>query len=129
MGPQFRVATNDPFAMFDLVLEGIGIAILPLYLARQSEISRRLVPILPLWVSQPITHYALYFGSTRVVPKVRVFLDYVAEFLGTDRDPRIGDSPSEGLFARQRYANDSGDAALEILEARLGKRPSLSIPA
>jgi hypothetical protein len=100
VAPRFRVATTDPFGMFDLVLEGIGIAMLPLYLARQPEVSRRIVPILPVWLSQPITHYALYFGSTRVAPKVRVFLDYVAEFLGTERDPRIGDAPAEGLFAR-----------------------------
>ncbi len=100
VAPTFRVATYDPVVMCDLVLTGLGIAVLPLYMARQPGISQRLVPILPMWHPRPATISALYFGPAALAPKIKVFLDFVGEILGTERDPRVKEAPFEELFGR-----------------------------
>ena len=104
VAPTFRVATYDPVVMCDLVLTGLGIAVLPLYMARQPGISQRLVPILPMWHPRPAIISALYFGPAVLAPKIKVFLDFVGEILGTERDPRVKEAPLEGLFGKPEEA-------------------------
>ena len=98
VAPTFRVTTCDPVIMCDLVLNGLGIAILPLYMARQRDLSQRLVPIMPEWHPRPAIISALYFGPSALAPKIKVFLDFVGEILGTERDPRVKEAPFDGLF-------------------------------
>ena len=100
VAPTFRVTTFDPAVTCELVLKGLGIAILPLYMARQSAVCRRLVPVLPLWHPRPAIISALYFGPAALAPKIKVFLDLVGEILGTERDPRVKEAPFEGLFGK-----------------------------
>ena len=104
LSPVFRIATCDPVVMCDFVLKSLGIAILPLYMARQPEVCRRLVRILPQWHPSPAIISALYFGPAGSAPKIKVFLDFVGEVLGTERDPRIKQAPFEGLFGRPHEA-------------------------
>jgi LysR family transcriptional regulator, transcriptional activator for dmlA len=104
----FRVVTGDPVVHLELALEGVGIAILPLYMAKQPDTRDRLVPILPHWKPEPITLCALFFGSARVTPKVQVLLDFLGEYLGTDRDPRLHQLPAKGCFTDLRLAGTSG---------------------
>ncbi len=96
--PRFRVETSDPSMMCEMVLADLGIAILPLYMVRQPEFADRLVQVLPAWHPAPTVHSALYFGPASLAPKIKCFLDFVAEFFGTNRDPRVGRAPFEGLF-------------------------------
>ena len=100
LAPTFRVTTCDPEIMCDLVSKGLGIAILPLYMARQPALCPRLVPILPQWHPRPAIISALYFGPAALAPKVKVFLDFVGEIFGTERDPRVKEAPFEGLFGK-----------------------------
>ena len=100
VAPAFRVTTCDPVVMCDLVLGGLGIAVLPLYMARQPALCPRLVPVLPQWHPKPAVISALYFGPAALAPKIKVFLDFVGEILGTDRDPRVKEAPFEGLFGK-----------------------------
>ncbi len=93
VAPAFRVTTFDPVAMCDLVSKGLGIAVLPLYMARQPGIGQRLVPILPTWHPRPAIISALYFGPAALAQKIKVFLDFVGEILGTERDPRVERAP------------------------------------
>ena len=104
VAPTFRVTTCDPTVMCDLVSRGLGIAILPLYMARQPRMSQRLVPILPMWHPKPAILSALYFGPAALAPKIKVFLDFVGEILGTERDPRVKRAPFEGLFGKPEEA-------------------------
>ena len=69
-------------------------------MALQPEVRVRLTPILPEWAPQPLLHCALYFGPSRLTPKVQVFLDLVGEFFGTERDPRLGVLQAERVFGR-----------------------------
>ena len=100
IAPPFRVTTYDPMVMCDLVVKDLGVAILPLYMAGQPAICSRLVPILPQWHPSPDVISALYFGPAALAPKIKVFLDFVGDILGTERDPRIRDAPYGGLFGK-----------------------------
>ncbi len=104
----FRVVVSDPVVHLDLALSGFGIAILPLYMARRPDTRNRLMPVLPPWHPEPITLCALFSGSARLTPKVQVLLDFLGEFIGTDRDPRLHRVPAKGLFTDPKLEPTSG---------------------
>lgn len=85
----FKVVTSDPHINLTLTVQGFGIGILPMWMARWPEVSNRLVPILPLWKMEPITLCAMFFGQSRLTPKVQVLLQFLEEFIGTEKDPRL----------------------------------------
>lgn len=84
-----RIVSDDPMINLRAAMDGLGIAILPLWVARPQEALQCLVPILPQWQPEPITLCALFFGRSSLTPKVRLFLDFLSEYVGTERDPRI----------------------------------------
>ncbi len=104
----YRVVLSDPGVHLDLVLSGIGIAILPLYMGKHPDMRNRLVPVLPQWSPEPITLCALFSGPARMTPKVQVLLDFLGEFIGTDRDPRLHRLPAKGLFTDSKLGATSG---------------------
>lgn len=104
----FRVVTGDPFAALTLAIDGLGICVLPLWLAKRPEFRNILVPILPLWKPEPITLCALFFGLSRLSPKVKALLDFLAEYLGTDRDPRLRQQTAKGYFTDPSLKPTSG---------------------
>jgi DNA-binding transcriptional LysR family regulator len=83
----FRVVTSDPTVALKLAISGFGIAILPAWMAKQPDVQKGLVQILPQWIPEPITLCALFASPSRLTPKVQVLLDFLDEYLGTDRDP------------------------------------------
>jgi len=95
---QFQVTTGDPSVGLQLALDGTGITILPLWMALDSTVAKRLVPVLPMWRPTPITLCALYSVSSRLTPKVKVFLDFIDTYLGTDRDPRLHGAKAKECF-------------------------------
>ena len=93
-----RVVTDDPLVHRQLVLDDAGIAILPLYIALDPVIAKRLVPILPGWQPMSVVPCALYSDSSRLTPKVKVFLDFIQKYLGTDLDPRLRGAKARDCF-------------------------------
>ena len=77
-----------------------GISILPLYMALESAMAKRLVPVLPGWQPKPVVPCALYSDSARLTPKVEVFLDFIEKYLGTDLDPRLRGTKARELNRR-----------------------------
>ncbi len=104
----FRVVLSDPGVHLDLALSGVGIAILPLYMGKHPNTRNKLVPILPHWSPEPITLCALFSGPARMTPKVQVLLDFLGEYIGTDRDPRLHHLPAKGLFTDSKLGATSG---------------------
>jgi LysR family transcriptional regulator, transcriptional activator for dmlA len=94
----FRVVASDPLVHLELAVRGLGIAVLPLYMAKPADMLEKLIPVLPLWSPKPITLCALFSGAARLTPKVKVLLDFLGEYIGTDRDPRLQQLPAKGLF-------------------------------
>jgi LysR family transcriptional regulator, transcriptional activator for dmlA len=94
----FHLLTDDPVVHRQVVLDGGGIAMLPLYMALESAVTKRLVPILPGWQPKPVVPCALYSDSSRLTPKVEVFLDFIEKYLGTDLDPRLRGAEAKDCF-------------------------------
>ena len=104
----FQVVTSDPGIALTFALDGLGISVLPLWLAKYPNNRARLVPILPLWKPEPITLCALYSGSSRLTPKVQTLLDFLGEYIGTDRDPRLRQDRAKGYFTDLKHPPTSG---------------------
>ena len=104
---QYKVVTNDPTVLLELTLKHCGIALLPLYMARWPETDKKLIPVLPRWSFLPLTLCALFSGQSRLIPKVQVLLDFLGEYIGTTRDPRLHGADPRGLFADLRSATGS----------------------
>ena len=104
----FRVVTSDPAVALKLALSGFGIAILPLWMAKSPDVRSALTPILAQWTPEPITLCALFPGPSRLMPKIQVLLDFLDEYLGTDRDPRLRGDLAKGYFTDRMLAPTSG---------------------
>ena len=98
----FHVVTNDPAVLLKLVLGSSGIALVPLYMGKWPETGDKLVQVLPRWSTQPVTLCALFSGQSRLTPKVQVLLDFLAEYIGTARDPRLHGADPKGMFTDTR---------------------------
>ena len=96
------IILNDPTVLLDLTLRHSGIALLPLYMGRWPETGNNLIPVLPRWTAQPVALCALFSGHSRLTPKVHALLDFLAEYIGTPRDPRLHGLDAKGLFANPR---------------------------
>jgi LysR family transcriptional regulator, transcriptional activator for dmlA len=107
-GIQFGVVTSDPAVAVKLALDGFGIAILPLWMAKSPDVRDALTSILPHWIPEPITLCALFSGPSRQSPKVQVLLDFLDEYLGTDRDPRLKQGLARGYFTDRKLVPTSG---------------------
>jgi DNA-binding transcriptional LysR family regulator len=94
----FRVVAGDPYVGLTLAIGGLGICVLPLWLAKRPEFRKVLVPILPSWRPDPLNLCALFLGPSRLTPKVKALLDFLTEYLGTDRDPRLRQQRAKGYF-------------------------------
>src|SRR5450432_1953538 len=104
----FRVVSSDPTVALKLALSGFGVAILPLWMARRPEIRKALRPVLSQWTPEPITLCALFSGPSRLTPKVRALLDFLDEYIGTDRDPRLNGAVARDCFTDRRRPPTSG---------------------
>lgn len=88
INPHFHVVSSDPVVNSRFALDGLGIALLPIYIANLPNHVDKLVRILPLWRTEPLPIYALFVGSSRLTPKIQALLDFLSEHIGTDLDPR-----------------------------------------
>jgi DNA-binding transcriptional LysR family regulator len=100
--------SSDPAVNLELAMDGLGIAILPLWMARRPVVRDSLVPVLPLWNPEPITLCALFSGSARLTPKVKVLLDFLDQYIGTDSDPRLRQGFAKDYFTDRNLAPTSG---------------------
>jgi LysR family transcriptional regulator, transcriptional activator for dmlA len=94
-----QVMSSDPAVCRQLALDGVGITMLPIWMAKHPDVATALVPVLPLWKPEPISLCALYTGSSRLTPKIKVFLDFLEAYIGTDRDPRLHGNAASVCFS------------------------------
>ncbi len=72
------------------------------------EAQDHLVRILPGWLPEPITLCALFFGPSRLTPKVQVLLDFLGECIGTERGPRLRGKNQKEMFTEPALMATSG---------------------
>lgn len=70
-----RFVSNDHIVVRDAVAEGLGIGLLPSFMARPLARKRRLVEVLPGWVPPAAPVHAVFPSSRYLSPKVRAFVD------------------------------------------------------
>jgi len=78
---------NNAQVLREAALAGIGIALLPAWIVAEDIKAGRLQRVLPDYGATPTTFdhsiYAVYHRSPRPSPKVRVFIDFLAELFQT----------------------------------------------
>ncbi len=92
-----RIRTNDSEALLRIAIAGLGIALLPTWIASQAVTTGTLVRVLPghtaMFTEGEQFVWAVYPPKRIVSPKVRVFIDGFAAHIGTppywDRAPPI----------------------------------------
>lgn len=87
LAPSARMTSNNLLAIFEAARAGAGIAFIPGFVLGCAA-DDRLTAVLPGWRSPPIELYAVYPSGKNLAPKVRVYLDYLAERLSLDRPDR-----------------------------------------
>jgi hypothetical protein len=82
-----RTAIQDPILLRRrrLALDGAGVTMLPIWMAKNPAIADELVPVLRDWRPHSLPLCALYSGTSGMTPKVKAFLDFMTGYLGTDR--------------------------------------------
>lgn len=73
---------NSADAVYHAVLAGLGVARLSTYLVGDDLRAGRLVRVLPEYVQQNSNILAVYASRHNLPPKVRVFVDFLAERIG-----------------------------------------------
>ena len=79
-----NVVVNNSEVVRDLLLAGMGIGLVWNYAVDREIADGRLIPLLPDWT--PVgpfgqTAYALWLPQSHLPPKIRVFVDFLAERL------------------------------------------------
>lgn len=95
-----RLTANNGEALLAAALAGAGVAALPSFLLAEALRDGRLVPLLAGWRlgSDDAGVYAVFPASRHLAPKVRVFVDFLAEQFGDPPSWDIGLDPD--LLAR-----------------------------
>jgi len=84
-----HITCNDFGFLQKLAVAGAGIAPLPLLQCARDVVEQRLVPVLPEYKTFEGAIYAVYPSSRHLSPKVRAFVDFVAERLsGLDAEAK-----------------------------------------
>ncbi|MGM0559591.1 MAG: LysR family transcriptional regulator [Pseudomonadota bacterium] len=80
-----RLRLNNGEAIRAAAVAGLGIAYLPTFIAGTDLQAGRLVPILPDWMDDGLgAVHAVYPAGRHLSPKVRVFIDFLAEHFGKE---------------------------------------------
>ncbi|MBZ9656419.1 LysR family transcriptional regulator [Phyllobacterium lublinensis] len=85
-----RIVANNGEAMRDMAIAGLGLVLLPMFIAADALRAGTLVPVLPDAKPLPYRIYAVYPPTRHVSAKVRAFVDHLTRHIG---DPPIWQLP------------------------------------
>ncbi|MEH2314937.1 MAG: LysR family transcriptional regulator [Nostoc sp.] len=74
-----RLLSNDVAPIYQAIVAGVGIGLLPEFLFQQELQGGNIVNVLPQWSSAPIPINALYPSRKYVPMKVKVFLEFLEQ--------------------------------------------------
>lgn len=78
--------SNNSVALLNAAIEGVGIAYLPRYVAREATAAGQLQQLLPSWSSETRVAYAAYRDDRYLSPRVRMFVQELAKDFATETD-------------------------------------------
>lgn len=97
------VAVNDGNAYVDCGLQGFGMLQVPRFMVLEHLRSGALVEVLPEWRPAPMSVSVVYLQNRHLSPKVRAFVDWVAELFSNCPLMGAGDADPEACrFAAHR---------------------------
>lgn len=76
-----RMSATAVDPLVELAVEGLGVACLPPFAIRDEIADGRLVSILEEWVTENDQFHVLWPASRHITPKLRAFIDFMAEHL------------------------------------------------
>lgn len=74
-----RLLVDDFSVLKQSIVDGLGIAVLPEYIAQEEVEAGKLVKLLPDWGMEDIDIYALYPRNRAKIPKVKAFLNFITK--------------------------------------------------
>lgn len=83
--PHPRAIFNDPQAIADAALMGLGVAMLPMPFVERGLRTGELVRLLPEWYQDSGAVWLYYPSKKLLPPKTRVFIDFVLERFRSER--------------------------------------------
>ncbi|MFC1236515.1 LysR substrate-binding domain-containing protein [Vibrio sp. F74] len=72
-----KMIVDDYVILKEMVVEGLGAAVIPNYMCQQEQENGTLVQILPDWGMPAVDVYALYPKHRLNIPKIKVFMDFI----------------------------------------------------
>ena len=81
-----RIVANNGEAMRDMAIAGLGLVLLPMFIAADALRAGTLIPVLSEVSPLPYKIYAVYPSTRHVSAKVRAFVDHLVRHIG---DPPI----------------------------------------
>jgi len=75
-----RLRANNGEALREAAVAGFGLVLMPSFIVGEEVRRGRLTPVLSDWIAgEPLAIHAIYPASRNLSPKVRVFVDFLAE--------------------------------------------------
>jgi DNA-binding transcriptional LysR family regulator len=96
-----RIVANNGEAMRDAAIAGLGLAMLPLFVAAPALRDGRLIPVLPDDAPAPYGLFAVYPPTRHVAAKVRAFIDHFAQSF---KPPPPWETGLEGVIGLSRQS-------------------------
>ncbi|MFT4809641.1 MAG: LysR family transcriptional regulator AphB [Glaciecola sp.] len=72
-----RMLVDDFLILKQMIIEGLGVSIMPDYMCEHELANAKLIQLLPSWGMLDVNVYALYPKHRLNVPKVKAFLDFI----------------------------------------------------
>ena len=104
ISPVFDFIVSDAEMQLTMAQNGLGVALLPLWLAHASVVAERLVRVVPDFEADPILFNVLHSGQSRIAAKERAFLAFLDSIVATQLDPRMQGQAPSAFFLLQRGA-------------------------
>jgi LysR family transcriptional regulator, regulator for bpeEF and oprC len=79
-----RLASNDVIPLYQAVVGGLGIGLIPELLFQTEQKECELVNVLPQWSSTPVPINAIYSSHKHMPQKVKVFLDFLGNMMNAN---------------------------------------------
>lgn len=86
------MADNGDF-LAEMAVEGLGVTLVPDFIAQPALDAGRLVRVLEAWSAPPIAVHALFAQSRNMPLRLRRFVDFLVSELGGDGEPTLHHAP------------------------------------
>jgi len=94
-----RVGVRDHEAVLSLARAGMGVALLPAWLAREQVANGELTPVLPSWHGPSVQFNAVFHPHRGMAPSLRAFVSFLKDHFKVHR-PLDENSPDQRLQPR-----------------------------